>query len=70
MEENHLNVVTNLESVNEKQPPKARTSITINPIIWERARKYSRVISTPSNPVSFSQLVESALEAYMDAGNG
>lgn len=45
---------------------KSRTAITIDPDLWERAKKYCEEHSTHGNKMSFSSLIEKSLEFYLE----
>ena len=46
---------------------KARTAITIDPQLWDRAKAYcSAKTEADEKRFSFSQLVEAALAAYLE----
>lgn len=46
---------------------KERTSITISPVVWNRAKRYCGAQTQESGKkFSFSELVEAALASYLD----
>lgn len=53
------------------KPKKARTSITIQPDVWQRALLYCGTqTSVDGKKLPFSELVHKALVAYLDSVGG
>lgn len=51
----------------DKKENKSRTSITIDPALWSRARDYCATQTKSSGKkLSFSEFVERALTAFLD----